>query len=101
MLHLFVPPTSFEGCGQSPYERTSISQLLASLIMFVSLGGLTLTLCRCLSYALRRTPSAPWAGRRGPGTLSRRRDVRLRSSLQSGAGRILHALVGEAGLGRA
>jgi hypothetical protein len=53
---LFVPPTSFEGCGEYPYDRTTLGQLLAGLIVIVSLGALTLTLCYALSMLLVGEP---------------------------------------------
>jgi len=48
MLHLFVRPTSFEGCGDYPFDGTTLSQLLAGLMLIFSLGALALTLCRAL-----------------------------------------------------
>jgi hypothetical protein len=45
MLHLFVSPAPFEGWGDCPYNRTTLSQLLAVLIVIVSVGALALTVC--------------------------------------------------------
>ena len=42
--HVAIRPSIiFEGCGENPYDRTTISQLLAGLIVIVSFGALTLT----------------------------------------------------------
>jgi hypothetical protein len=49
MLHLFVPPTSFEEWGEYPSAWTNLSQLFAELIVIVSLAALMLTLCRALA----------------------------------------------------
>jgi hypothetical protein len=43
MLHLFVAPTPVEGWGEYPYDGTNLSQLLAVLIVIVSVGSLALT----------------------------------------------------------
>ena len=56
MLHLFVPPSSFDGCGQDPYDGASPSQLLAELMLIVSFGALTLTLCYALAMFLVSEP---------------------------------------------
>ena len=45
---LFVPPSSFEGFGEYPYDPSDLSHLLAGAIMIISMGALTLTLCRAL-----------------------------------------------------
>jgi hypothetical protein len=45
---LFVPSWSFEGYGEHPYDPSGLSRLLAGFIMIVSIGALTLTLCRML-----------------------------------------------------
>ena len=55
MLHLFVPPSSTEGCGH-PYDGASPSQLLAELMLIVSFGALTLTLCYSLAMFLVSEP---------------------------------------------
>ena len=53
---LFVPPSSFEGCGENPYDRTTLSQLLAGLMVIVSFGALTLdSLPRSINAFSRRT----------------------------------------------
>jgi hypothetical protein len=49
MLHLFVPPTSFENWGEYPPDWTSLSQMFAGLVVAVSLAALTLALCRALA----------------------------------------------------
>jgi hypothetical protein len=36
LMLLFVPPTSFDGFGEHPYDGTTLSQLLAGLIVIVS-----------------------------------------------------------------
>ena len=53
---LFVPPSSFEGCGENPYDRTTLSQLLAGLMVIVSFGALTLILCHALLMLLVGAP---------------------------------------------
>ena len=45
MLHLFVAPTPFGGWDECPYDGTTLSQLLAVLIVIVSVGALALTVC--------------------------------------------------------
>jgi hypothetical protein len=55
-MHLFIPPTFFEGCGEYPHEGASISDLLAGLVMIVSIGALTLTLCYALTMLLVGIP---------------------------------------------
>ena len=45
MLHLFVAPTPFGGWDKCPYDGTTLSQLLAVLIVIVSVGALALTVC--------------------------------------------------------
>jgi hypothetical protein len=45
MLYLFVPPTFFDGSGEQPSDGTTIRELLASLLVIVSLGALALTVC--------------------------------------------------------
>ena len=45
LMLLFVPPTSFDGFGEHPYAGTTLSQLLAGLIVIVSFLSLTLTVC--------------------------------------------------------
>ena len=45
LMLLFVPPTSFDGFGEHPYDGTTLSQLLAGLIVIVSFLSLTLTVC--------------------------------------------------------
>ena len=56
MLHLFVPPALFDGCGQDPYDRASPSLLLAELMLIVSFGAFTLTLCYALAMHLVSEP---------------------------------------------
>jgi hypothetical protein len=48
MLHLFVAPTPFEGGCEYPYNGTTLSQLLAALIVIVSVGSLALAVCLSL-----------------------------------------------------
>jgi hypothetical protein len=48
MMHLFVAPTPFEGLGEYPYDGTNLSQLLAALIVIVSVGSLALAVCLSL-----------------------------------------------------
>src|SRR5262245_49328844 len=48
MLHLFVAPTPFEGGCEFPYDGTTLSQLLAALIVIVSIGSLALAVCLSL-----------------------------------------------------
>jgi hypothetical protein len=48
MLHLFVAPTPFEGGSEYPYDGTTLSQLLAVLIVIVSVGSLALAVCLSL-----------------------------------------------------
>ena len=52
MLHLFVSPAPCEGWGDCPYDGTSLSQLLAVLIVIVSVGALALTVCLSLVIIL-------------------------------------------------
>jgi hypothetical protein len=52
MLHLFVAPAPFEDWGEHPYNETTLSQLLALLLVIVSVGALTLAVCRVLRMAL-------------------------------------------------
>ena len=49
---LFVPSSSFEGFGEHPYDPTNLSELLAHLMVMVSLLALTLTLCRAMLMLL-------------------------------------------------
>ena len=53
---LFVPTSSFEGFDEHPYDPTSLSQLLACLIVIVSFVALTLTLCHAILMMLVGTP---------------------------------------------
>ena len=53
MLHLFVAPTPFEGWGEYPYDGTTL------LLVIVSLGALTLTVCLALVMLLSGEPLAP------------------------------------------
>jgi hypothetical protein len=53
---LFVPPWSVEGYGESPYDPSDFSHLLAVFIMIVSVGALTITLCRALLMLLMGVP---------------------------------------------
>jgi hypothetical protein len=50
MLHLFVAPTPFEGWGEYPYDGTTL------LLVIVSLGALTLTVCLALVMLLSGQP---------------------------------------------
>ena len=61
MLHLFVSPAPFEGWGDCPYDGTTLSQLLAVLIVIVSVGALALTVCLSLVIILAGG-SPPGAG---------------------------------------
>jgi len=54
---LFVPSWSFEGYGEHPCDPSSLSHLLAGFIMIVSIGALTLTLCRALLMLLAGGPA--------------------------------------------
>jgi hypothetical protein len=51
MVHLFVPPTSFEDWGEDPSDW-SLSELLAELMVTASLAALALTLFRALPMLL-------------------------------------------------
>ena len=53
---VFVPPWSFEGYAEHPYDPGGLSRLLAGFIMIVSIGALTLTLCRALLMLLAGAP---------------------------------------------
>ena len=53
---LFLPTASFEGFGEDPYDPSSLSDLLAGLIVIVSFVTLTLTLCHALLMMLVGTP---------------------------------------------
>jgi len=61
MLHLFVSPAPLEGWGEWPYDGTTLSQLLAMLIVIVSIGALALTVCLSLVVILAGG-GAPGAG---------------------------------------
>jgi hypothetical protein len=52
MLHLFVDPAPFEDWGEHPYNGTTLSQLLAVLLVIVSVDALTLAVCRVLGMLL-------------------------------------------------
>jgi hypothetical protein len=52
MLHLFLAPAPSEAWGEYSYNGTTLSQLLAALIVIVSVGGLTLAACRILLMLL-------------------------------------------------
>ena len=52
MLYLFVAPAPFEDWGEHPYDGTNLSQLLAMLIVVVSVGSLALTVCLSLVIIL-------------------------------------------------
>jgi hypothetical protein len=52
MLHLFVAAAPFEDWGEHPYNGTTLSQLLAVLLVIVSVGALTLAVCRALGMLL-------------------------------------------------
>ena len=56
MLHLFVPPTFFDGWGEHPSEGTTIRELLPSLLVIVSLGALALTICIALGLIFSDGP---------------------------------------------
>jgi hypothetical protein len=56
LMLLFVPPTSFETWGEHPFHWAALSQLLASLIMIVSVGALFVTLCHALIVLLLGEP---------------------------------------------
>jgi len=62
MLHLFVSPAPFEGWGDCPYDGTTLSQLLAVLIVIVSVGALALTVCLSLVIIGWRKRSRRWNG---------------------------------------
>jgi hypothetical protein len=66
MLHLFVSPAPIEGWGDYPYDGTTLSQLLAMLIVVVSVGSLALTVCLSLVVMLAGG-GPPGAGRVSPG----------------------------------
>src|SRR5262245_29671518 len=48
MLHLFVAPTPFEGGCEFPYDGATLSQLLAALIVTISIVSLALAFCLTL-----------------------------------------------------
>jgi hypothetical protein len=48
MLNLFVPTGPFQDWGEYPSDWMRLSQLIAELMVIVSLAALTLTLCRAL-----------------------------------------------------
>jgi hypothetical protein len=56
MLYLFVAPAPFEDWGEHPYDGTNLSQLLAMLIVVVSVGSLALTVCLSLVTILVGEP---------------------------------------------
>jgi hypothetical protein len=58
MLHLFVAPAPFEDWSEFPYDGTNLSQLLAMLIVVVSVGSLALTVCLSLVTILVGEPLA-------------------------------------------
>jgi hypothetical protein len=51
---LFVAPSPFEGWGEYPYDGT-LSQLLAVLIVIISVVALALAVCRVLVMLLAGT----------------------------------------------
>ena len=53
---LFVPPSRFEDFDEYPYDPNGLSHLLAGVIMIVSIGALTLTVCRALLMLLFGAP---------------------------------------------
>jgi hypothetical protein len=55
MLHLFVEPALFEDWGEHPYIGTTLSHLLAVLIVIVSVGALTLAVCRVSAVSAYET----------------------------------------------
>ena len=57
MLQLFVSPAPFESWGDRPNDGTTLSQLLAVLIVIVSVGALALTVC--LSLVIILTGGSP------------------------------------------
>jgi hypothetical protein len=61
MLQLFVSPGPFESWGDRPNDGTTLSQLLAVLIVIVSVGALALTVCLSLVIILA-DGSPPGAG---------------------------------------
>jgi hypothetical protein len=56
MLHLFVAPTPFASWGEYPYDGTNLSQLLAALIVIVSVGSLALAVGLSLLIILTGQP---------------------------------------------
>ena len=52
ILHLFVAPAPFEDWGEHPYNGTTLSQLLALLLVIVSVGALTLAVYQILGMLL-------------------------------------------------
>ena len=52
VLHLFLAPAPSEAWGEYSYNGTTLKQLLAALIVIVSVGGLTLAVCRILLMLL-------------------------------------------------
>ena len=52
MLHLFVAPASFRDWGEHSYNETTLSQLLAVLLVFVGVGALTVAVCQVLGMLL-------------------------------------------------
>ena len=69
LMLLFVPPRSFEGCGEYPCHRIPPSHLLAGLMMVVSLGALSVTLCHALITLLVGDPIELQSGFGPPGSL--------------------------------
>jgi hypothetical protein len=55
MLHLFIAPAPFEGGDEYPFDGTTLSQLLAMLMVIVSLSALALTVCLALPYSFKGT----------------------------------------------
>jgi hypothetical protein len=52
MLHLFLGPTPFDAWHEYPYRWTTLSQLLPTLMVIASVGGLVLAVCRILLMLL-------------------------------------------------
>jgi hypothetical protein len=58
---LFVASWSFGGYGEHPYDPSGLSHRLAGFIMIVSIGALTLTLCRALLSCWQADRRIFWA----------------------------------------
>ena len=69
-MWLFVPTSPFEGFGEHPYDPSTLSHLLAGLIVIVSVGALTLTLYRVVLMLFVGEPLADFLNQLPPIFLS-------------------------------